>query len=57
MSVADDPLAILFYDEATLPSRSRFNPMRQFNKDKPHKWGTNVFVAACAKTAYCLRFV
>ncbi|KAE8881443.1 hypothetical protein PF005_g33483 [Phytophthora fragariae] len=57
MSVADDPLAILFYDEATLPSRSRFNPMRQFNKDKPHKWGTKVFVAACAKTAYCLRFV
>ncbi|KAE8955644.1 hypothetical protein PF011_g31733 [Phytophthora fragariae] len=48
---------IISFDEATLPSRSRFNPMRQFNKDKPHKWGTNVFVAACAKTAYCLRFV
>ncbi|KAJ8542466.1 hypothetical protein ON010_g12347 [Phytophthora cinnamomi] len=29
--------------------------MRQFNKDKPHKWGTKIFVAACAKTAYCLR--
>ncbi|KAG2823093.1 hypothetical protein PC111_g10372 [Phytophthora cactorum] len=30
--------------------------MRVFNKDKPHKWGTKVFVAACAKTAYCMRF-
>uniref|UniRef100_H3H417 PiggyBac transposable element-derived protein domain-containing protein n=1 Tax=Phytophthora ramorum TaxID=164328 RepID=H3H417_PHYRM len=28
------------FDEATLPSRSRYNPTRQFNKDKPHKWGT-----------------
>ncbi|KAE9205961.1 hypothetical protein PF005_g13198 [Phytophthora fragariae] len=48
---------VISFDEATLPSRSRFNPMRQFNKDKPHKWGTKVFIAACAKTAYCLRFV
>ncbi|KAE9182907.1 hypothetical protein PF004_g24105 [Phytophthora fragariae] len=30
---------IISFDEATLPSCSRFNPMRQFNKDKPHKWG------------------
>ncbi|KAE9019498.1 hypothetical protein PR001_g13862 [Phytophthora rubi] len=46
---------IISFDEATLPSRSRYNPTRQFNKDKPHKWGTKVFVAACAKTAYCVR--
>lgn len=46
---------VISFDEATLPSRSRYNPTRQFNKDKPHKWGTKVFVAACAKTAYCLR--
>uniref|UniRef100_H3GUK0 PiggyBac transposable element-derived protein domain-containing protein n=1 Tax=Phytophthora ramorum TaxID=164328 RepID=H3GUK0_PHYRM len=43
------------FDEATLPSRSHYNPTRQFNKDKPHKWGTKVFVATCAETAYCLR--
>ncbi|KAE8960380.1 hypothetical protein PR001_g30404, partial [Phytophthora rubi] len=49
------PLPIISFDEATLPSRSRYNPMRQFNKDKPHRWGTKVFVAACAKTAYCMR--
>ncbi|KAG3007473.1 hypothetical protein PC121_g7873 [Phytophthora cactorum] len=50
------PPPVISFDEATLPSRSRFNPMRVFNKDKPHKWGTKVFVAACAKTAYCMRF-
>ncbi|KAG3142511.1 hypothetical protein C6341_g19408 [Phytophthora cactorum] len=48
---------VISFDEATLPSRSRYNPTRQFNKDKPHKWGTKVFVAACADTAYCMRFV
>ncbi|GMF48696.1 unnamed protein product [Phytophthora fragariaefolia] len=46
---------VISFDEATLPSRSRYNPMRQFNKGKAHKWGTKVFVAACAKTSYCLR--
>ncbi|KAE9262633.1 hypothetical protein PF001_g31983 [Phytophthora fragariae] len=48
---------VISFDEAILPSRSRYNPTRQFNKDKPHKWGTKVFVAACAKTAYCMRWV
>lgn len=48
---------VISFDEATLPSRSRYNPTRQFNKDKPHKWGTKVFVAACADTAYCMRCV
>ncbi|POM63037.1 hypothetical protein PHPALM_27734 [Phytophthora palmivora] len=49
------PPPVISFDEATLPSRSRFNPTRQFNKDKPHKWGTKVFVAACVQTAYCMR--
>ncbi|KAE8889928.1 hypothetical protein PF005_g1324 [Phytophthora fragariae] len=48
---------VISFDEATLSSRSRYNPTRQFNKDKPHKWGTKVFVAACAEMAYCLRYV
>ncbi|KAG2927998.1 hypothetical protein PC118_g22094 [Phytophthora cactorum] len=48
---------VISFDEATLPSRSRYNPTRQFNKVKPHKWGTKMFVAACADTAYCMRFV
>ncbi|KAE8980658.1 hypothetical protein PR001_g24222 [Phytophthora rubi] len=29
--------------------------MRQFLKDKPHKWGTKFFMTCCAETAYCLR--
>ncbi|OWY94466.1 LOW QUALITY PROTEIN: hypothetical protein PHMEG_00035792 [Phytophthora megakarya] len=37
---------VISFDEATLPSRSRYHPTRQFNKDKPHRWGTKVFVAA-----------
>ncbi|GMF15706.1 unnamed protein product [Phytophthora fragariaefolia] len=48
---------VISFDEAPLPSRSRYNPTRQFNKAKPHKWGTKVFVAACAETAYCLRYM
>ncbi|GMF31981.1 unnamed protein product [Phytophthora fragariaefolia] len=50
------PPPVISFDDATLPSRSRYNPMRQFNKDKPHRWGTKVFVAACAETAYCMRW-
>ncbi|KAE8895168.1 hypothetical protein PF003_g20974 [Phytophthora fragariae] len=48
---------ILSFDEAMVPSRSRFNPMRQFVKDKPHRWGTKLFMTCCAQTAYCLRCV
>ncbi|KAJ0393322.1 hypothetical protein P43SY_001892 [Pythium insidiosum] len=46
---------VLSFDEGILPSRSRFNPTRQYLKDKPHKWGTKLFVTCCASTAYCLR--
>ncbi|OWY98604.1 hypothetical protein PHMEG_00030590, partial [Phytophthora megakarya] len=48
------PLVISF-DEAMVPSRSRYNPMRQFMKDKPHRWGTKLFMTCCAQSAYCLR--
>ena len=46
---------IISFDEAMLPSRSSFNRTRVYMKDKPHKWGTKLFMACCAKTAYCLR--
>ncbi|KAE9124853.1 hypothetical protein PF010_g5851 [Phytophthora fragariae] len=48
---------VLAFDEAIIPSRSRYNPTRQYLKDKPHKWGTKLFMTCCAKTAYCLRWV
>lgn len=48
---------VLSFDEAMIPSRSRHNITRQFMKDKPHKWGTKLFMTCCAETAYCLRYV
>ncbi|POM78257.1 Hypothetical protein PHPALM_4231 [Phytophthora palmivora] len=38
-----------------IPSRSRHNVTRQYMKDKPHKWGTKLFMTCCANTAYWLR--
>lgn len=56
--VADyTPPGLLSFDEAMLPSRSGFNKMRVYMKDKPHKWGTKLFMLCCATTAYCIRFV
>ncbi|KAG3085605.1 hypothetical protein PI125_g19169 [Phytophthora idaei] len=48
---------VLAFDEAVIPSRSRHNVTRQYLKDKPHKWGTKLFMTCCADTAYCLRYV
>jgi hypothetical protein len=48
---------VLSFDEAMIPSRSRHNVTRQFMKDKPHKWGTKLFMTYYADTAYCLRYV
>ncbi len=46
---------VLSFDEGMLPSRSSYNKMRVYMKDKPHKWGTKLFLTCCAKTSYCLR--
>ncbi|POM73207.1 Hypothetical protein PHPALM_9965 [Phytophthora palmivora] len=48
--------AHLAFDEAVFPSRSSFNKMRVYLKDKPHKWGTKLFMLCSAVTAYCIRF-
>jgi hypothetical protein len=47
---------VLSFDEGMLPSRSKFNKTRTYMKDKPHKWGTKVFMTCCSRTAYCIRF-
>ncbi|KAG3244050.1 hypothetical protein PI124_g11155 [Phytophthora idaei] len=44
----------LAFDEAVLPSRSSFNKMRVYMKDKTHKWGTKPFMLCSAATAYCI---
>ncbi|GMF42383.1 unnamed protein product [Phytophthora fragariaefolia] len=46
------PPAHLAFDEAILPSRSSFNKMRVYLKDKPHKWGTKLFMLCSAETAF-----
>ncbi|POM62521.1 hypothetical protein PHPALM_28318 [Phytophthora palmivora] len=50
------PPPAMAFDEAMLPFRSSFNRMRVFMKDKPHKWGTKLFMLCCSTTAYCIRF-
>jgi hypothetical protein len=45
------------FDEGMLPSQSRYNGTRMYMKDKPHKWGTKMFLSCCSETAYCLRWV
>lgn len=47
----------LAFDEAILPSRSSLNKMRVYLKDKPHKWGTKLFMLCSAETAYCIQYV
>ncbi|KAH9111024.1 hypothetical protein AeMF1_014350, partial [Aphanomyces euteiches] len=43
------------FDEGMIPSRSRLNKLRQYMKDKPHKWGTKLFLLCCSQTGYCGR--
>ncbi|POM60676.1 hypothetical protein PHPALM_30429 [Phytophthora palmivora] len=43
------------FDEGTIPKRNQFNPIRVYNKDKPHKYGTKCYMTCCAETGYCSR--
>eukprot|EP00644_Phytophthora_capsici_P000560 jgi/Phyca11/100491/e_gw1.4.276.1 len=43
------------FDEGTIPNRSKYNPVRVYNKDKPHKYGTKMYMTCCAATGYCTR--
>ncbi|GMF35348.1 unnamed protein product [Phytophthora fragariaefolia] len=49
------PPPTMAFDEAMLPSQSSFSRMRVFMKDKPHKWGTKLFMLCCSSSAYCIR--
>lgn len=50
-----DPTPELFFDEGVLPSTSRMNTTRIYMPDKPHQWGTKLFMACDAATNYCFR--
>ena len=41
-------------DEAGVPSRFRW--LRNFNKDKPHKYYIEILMACCAVTKFCWHF-
>ncbi|ETL45589.1 hypothetical protein L916_04350, partial [Phytophthora nicotianae] len=43
------PPPVMAFDEAMLP-------LRVYKKDKPHKWGTKLFMLCCSSSAYCIRF-
>ncbi|GMF18888.1 unnamed protein product [Phytophthora fragariaefolia] len=46
---------VLSLDEAMIPLHNRHNPTRQYVANKPHKWGTKLFMTCCANSSYCLR--
>ncbi|POM62486.1 hypothetical protein PHPALM_28355 [Phytophthora palmivora] len=44
-------------DEVILSSRSSFNRMRMYIKDKPHKYETKLYRLCCSQSAYCIQWV
>lgn len=44
------------FDEGVLPSTSRMKGTRMHMPDKPHKWGTKMFMCCDADTSYCYRY-
>jgi hypothetical protein len=46
----------LSFDEGVLPSTSRMNTTRLYMPDKPHKWGTKLFMTCDSETSYCFRY-
>uniref|UniRef100_H3H558 PiggyBac transposable element-derived protein domain-containing protein n=1 Tax=Phytophthora ramorum TaxID=164328 RepID=H3H558_PHYRM len=44
------------FDEGVLPSTSRWNTTRMFMPDKPHRYGSKMFMTCDSLTAYCNRF-
>ncbi|ETO60538.1 hypothetical protein F444_21287 [Phytophthora nicotianae P1976] len=48
--------AIFSFDEDVLPATSKRNTTRMFMADKPHRYGSKLFMVCDAKTAYWYRF-
>ncbi|GMF15188.1 unnamed protein product [Phytophthora fragariaefolia] len=47
----------ILYDEGMIPMRSKYNPMRQYLRGKPHPWRTKCFLTCDADSGYCYRYV
>lgn len=41
------------FDKEAIPDRCKFSPLRVYNKDKPHKYRTKVYMNYCANSGYC----
>ncbi|POM60576.1 hypothetical protein PHPALM_30560 [Phytophthora palmivora] len=48
--------SIFSFDEGVLPATSRRNTTCMFMSDKPHRYGSKLFMLCDAKTSYCHRF-
>ncbi|KAE8897493.1 hypothetical protein PF003_g18412 [Phytophthora fragariae] len=48
--------AVFSFDDGVLPSTSRRNTTRMFMLDKPHRYGSKMFMTCDSRTAYCHRF-
>ncbi|OWZ00021.1 hypothetical protein PHMEG_00028880 [Phytophthora megakarya] len=48
-------ILVMAFDETMFPCTSPFNRMRVFMKDKPHRWGTKLFMLCYSTSAYCMR--
>ncbi|OWZ22705.1 Heat shock protein70 [Phytophthora megakarya] len=44
------------FDEGMIPMRSKYNPMRQYLRGKPHPWGTKCFLTCDADSGIHLRY-
>ncbi|OWY96030.1 hypothetical protein PHMEG_00033811 [Phytophthora megakarya] len=43
---------VMSFDEAMIPLHNRHNPTRQYVANKPHKWGTKLFMTCCAESSF-----
>ena len=48
--------AVFSFDEGVLPSTSKRNTTRMFMPDKPHRYGSKMFMLCDQRTAYCHRY-
>ncbi|KAE8959287.1 hypothetical protein PR003_g25471 [Phytophthora rubi] len=48
--------SVFSFDEGVLPSTSKRNTTRMFMPDKPHRYGSKMFMTCDSRTAYCHRF-
>ncbi|OWZ16276.1 Heat shock protein70 [Phytophthora megakarya] len=46
----------ILFDEGMIPMRSRYNPVRQYVRAKPHKWGTKLHTTCDTTSGYTRKY-